>query len=116
MLGYNYITIEGVKIPNPIEPEKSYSHIEKVKQAEDGGDVVLTTRTNKRVYTLPFNLTDEWLERLLRLSQKPLVTMTWNGEQIRGRFRADKDSLVNGSEFIRGTNGLYQATFKFYER
>lgn len=116
MLGNNYLEINGVKIPNPRGYEEGYSTIETVKTAEDGREISIMTRANKRTLDFEFKVTSTWKRTLLAFSARPFVTLRFKNETMDGRFRVAKTPLKEGSEHIEGTDGLWTLSAKFIER
>lgn len=115
MLGNNYLKINGVTIPNPKTFEPAYATTETIKTSEAGTDIVIPTRYNKRTIAMNFQVTSTWKNKLLTFTERPTVTLTYKNEAITGRLRADKAPLKEGSEHIKGTDGLWTLSMKFFE-
>lgn len=115
MLGNNYLKINGVTIPNPQVFEPAYATTETIKTSEAGTDVVIPTRYNKRTIVMSFQVTSTWKNKLLTFTERPTVTLLYKNESLTGRLRADKTTLKEGSEHIKGTDGLWTLSMKFFE-
>lgn len=115
-LGNNYITLNGMVIPNPKTFKISYQNMESVKTSEVGTDIVLITRLQKRTFDMQFQTTTFWGEKLREMAARTTeISMDFRGETIPGRFRFKDQALENGSEFISGTDGLWTGNFQFIE-
>lgn len=115
-LGNNYITLNGIVIPNPKPFKISYQNMESVKTSEAGTDIVLITRLQKRTFDMKFQTTTFWGEKLKEIAAiTTQISMVYRGETIYGRFRYKDQELENGSEFIPGTDGLWTGNFQFIE-
>lgn len=114
-LGNNYISINGTAIPNPRSFKISYNTIETTKMSEAGTDVVLPARFNKKTIDMTFQVTSRWRTILKGYTETPTVTMMAAGETMTGRLRFKDDTLKQGSEFIQDSDGLWTATFQFFQ-
>lgn len=106
-LGRNYITLNGVSLPNPTAFSIKYQNIEQTGQTEDGHDVGTTTRLQKRVFNMSFNCTSRGEAVLREICDLTTCNMTYRGETIVVRPRIQNGKLVDGSEYLARTDGLY---------
>lgn len=117
MLGSNFLHINGVAIPNPKIDGFSEAPqiIEQVNQSEAGSDLVTVTRLNKLSLNMSFNVSSRWKTKLDNYSKLLSVTLTYNGVDYVGRFRATGNALFGNSAHTQGTNGLWVCNYTFTE-
>lgn len=116
MLGDKYCELGGIKLPNPTKNGRSYTHIESIKQSEDGHDIGTTTRLNKRTFTWSFNCTSRGYATLKSVCDLAETTLIIYGETISGRARLQSDDMQIGSEYCNRTDGLFVVQVKFIEK
>lgn len=115
MLGHNYITINGISIPNPTSLSISDANVETIKVAEDGYDVGNVSRLGKRTFNFSFNSTFYGKKKIRDLCLLAQVNLTFNGEQMSGRLRIKDEKMVAGSEMIARSDGLWTISVSFME-
>lgn len=112
MLGRDFIRINGVLIPTPASYSCNYDNIEEVNQSEAGTDRTIITRLQKKQYTLTFQVTEYWKQRLLSYGLQPTVSFRVGEETtLHGRFRVTGDTLVTNSNLA--DVALYSVSTKF---
>ena len=110
-----FLKINNTAIPNTKEGGFTVSPnlIETVNQSEAGTDLVAVTRTSKPTFTMSFDLTSTWRDKLNAYSKLLSVTLTVDGVSYVGRFRAGNQALVGNSAHTENTNGLWTCTYTF---
>ena len=116
MLGKDYLSINGNKIPNPTSFGISYTNVETVKTAEDGKDVGTATRLGKRTFDFAFTSTSRGRDKIKTYCLLAQSTLTYQGENITGRLRLKSEKLLSGTEYLDRTDGLYTLSVSFAER
>ena len=114
MLG-DYLKFNNETFPNPIEPKMASKTIENVSQSESGGDLVVIVRTSKKSWNFKFNLTKGKKDVLQALCEDESTTMEYMGQTYTVRVRDFQEGLVEGSEWLRSVDGLYECTVKVTE-
>lgn len=114
MLG-NYLQFNGKVFPNPITPKRSSKTIENVSQSEAGTDLVCVVRPSKNSWTFSFNLSPAKKAVLESLCQDESTTMIYQGVTYTVRVRDFQEELVEGSEWLSSTEGLFKCSVKVTE-
>lgn len=114
-LGRNYLTLNGVSLPNPDNWQIKYNHIESVKQSEAGDDLGIVTRLNKRTFSASFNSTSYGADKLKQICSLTTCTLVYRGESITVRPRLNVDKLQSGSEYLSNTDGLFVVSLTLTE-
>ena len=115
MLG-RYIKIENVRIPNPVSFSENYPPLENVFTSEAGTQMSSVVRLNRYTWSGEFNVSSRGKAQLIAFAQEALVTCLVNGVSHRGRLRISGDiSLVEGSEYVGCTDGLWRVPLIFEE-
>ena len=109
MLG-NYLLFNNVEFPNPLPPTMSIKTIENVNQSEAGTDLVVVVRPAKRTWSFSFNLSYAKKELLRQYCTREKTTMTYMGNNYTVRLRDFSEKLVEGSEWLRSVDGLYECS------
>lgn len=109
MLGY-YLAFNNVEFPNPLPPTMSIKTIENVNTSEAGTDLVVVIRPAKRSWSFSFNLSYAKKELLRQYCTREKITMTYMGNNYTVRLRDFSEKLVEGSEWLRSVDGLYECT------
>lgn len=114
MLGRDFIKINNVQIPTPATFSTSYDNIEEVNQSEAGTERTIVTRLLKIEYSITFQVTEYWKDKLKTYGALNNVTLkVGNADTIYGRFRITSETLVKHSEL--NVVPLYTVTAKFYQ-
>ena len=114
MLG-NYIKVDGVQYPNPEKFKPKYKNYEKVNLSESYTELTSINRLAKFEPDMTFNVSSYWLNKIIADCKKPEVKFDCNGVEYSGRLRANDSDLLENSEFIQGTDGLWTIKVKFME-
>ena len=114
MLG-NYLTFNGKVFPNPVSPKSSSKTIENVSQSEAGTDLVCVVRPSKSSWSFSFNLSPAKRAVLKSLCKDESTTMIYQGVTYTVRVRDFQDELVEGSEWLTSTEGLFKCSVKVTE-
>lgn len=109
MLG-NYLSFNNVVFPNPLPPTMAIKTIENVSTSEAGTDLVTVVRPAKRSWNFSFNLSPEKKELLRQYCTREKVNMTYMGTTYVVRVRDFSEKLVEGSEWLSTTEGLFECT------
>lgn len=100
MLGRNFIRIQGTLIPTPATYTENFDNIEEVNQSEAGTDRVIVVRLQKKSYSLTFQVTEYWKNKLLTYGAEHQVTFQIGSENsLNGRFRVSSSRLETNSNF-----------------
>lgn len=114
MLG-DYLKFNDVSFPNPITPTRSSKTIENVVQSEAGTDLVCVVRPSKNTWTFNFNLSPGKRDILKGLCEDESTQMFYMGSTYKVRVRDFSEKLVEGSEWLSSTNGLFTCSVKVTE-
>lgn len=114
MLG-NYLKFNNVEFPNPITPSMNSKTLENVSQSEAGTDLVCVIRPSKKSWSFSFNLSSLKRDVLKALCQQESVTMNYMGTDYTVRVRDYSERLVENSEWVSTSEGLYQVSVKVTE-
>lgn len=114
MLGY-YLKFNNVEFPNPLPPSMSVKAIEKVNTSEAGTDLVVVVRPAKRSWSFTFQLSYQKKELLRQICMYEQIPMTYMGNTYTVRVRDFTEKLVEGSEWLRDLNGLYECSVNVTE-
>jgi len=108
MLG-KFIKVNSLQIPNPnpgtwkqnMNPDESEFF------TESGRRKTIPRRLERVSWSAEFNCTSVMLETLKNFCRLPRVTVEINGVSYQGTLRAGEESLVEDSENVPGTDGLW---------
>ena len=114
MLG-DYLKFNDVTFPNPITPTRSSKTIENVTQSEAGTDLVCVIRPSKNTWTFNFNLSPGKRNVLKGLCEDESTQMFYMGSTYKVRVREFSEKLVEGSEWLSSTEGLFTCSVKVTE-
>jgi len=114
MLG-DYLKFNEVSFPNPITPTRSSKTIENVVQSEAGTDLVCVVRPSKNTWTFNFNLSPGKRDILKGLCEDESTQMFYMGSTYKVRVRDFSEKLVEGSEWLSSTEGLFTCSVKVTE-
>ena len=108
----NFIKINGQLIPTPATLSEGFDNIEEVNMSEAGTERVIITRLQKRSYSLTFQVTQYWKDKLLLYGRQASVSIQIGTENpLTGRFRITSSKFEKNSEFYATTLHTVQATF-----
>ena len=114
MLG-KYLSFDGIEFPNPITPTMSSKTIENVATSEAGSDLVSIIRNSKKTWSFNFNLSSAKRDIIKALCTNELTTMVYMGSSYTVRIRDYQEQLIEGSEWVSTSEGLYQVSVKVTE-
>lgn len=114
MLG-NYLKFNGVEFPNPITPSMSSKTLENIATSEAGTDLVCVIRASKKSWSFNFNLSSSKRDVLKAICREESTTMNYMGENYTVRVRDYSEKLVQDSEWLSTSEGLYQVSVKVTE-
>ena len=114
MLG-DYLSFNNVTFPNPITPKRQSKTIENVSQSESGTDLVCVVRPSKNSWNFSFNLSPAKRDILAALCEDESTSMTYMGSSYTVRVRDFQEQLVEGSEWLSSTEGLFTCSVKVTE-
>lgn len=115
-LGHGYLTFNNVVIPNAITMSEEYDNIENVNQSEEGTDLINVVRLQKLSLSCKFNCSSYWKNQLLTLAALSDATLVYNSTTYNNvRFRITSCGLVENSEDVANTDGLWEVSGVFSE-
>lgn len=115
MLGKKYIQIDGLRIPNPRAFSIGYENIETVNISEAGTELVQTTRLQKRTFSLELYSSSFWRNKYKEICKKQTSTLVLEDESILVRCRITGEQLLENSELVGNTNGLWIISLELVE-
>jgi hypothetical protein len=116
MLGSNYMTLNGVSLPNPKDGITiSYQNIERTAQSEAGTDLAVVTRLKKRTFSWTAYVTSEWKAKYETICGLTQCTFVFNSETITVRARISGATMSPDSEYADRTNGLWTLGIQLIE-
>ena len=107
--------------PKRLSWEYAYETISNINQTESGHDDVEVIRTGKLSIGAQFQVTDRWAAIFTGFYHKPMITVkdydveTQTYKERTMRIEGYNVSLVNESDKLGLTNGLYIVTFTLVE-
>lgn len=114
MLG-DYLKFNEVTFPNPVSSSRSSKTLENVSQSEAGTDLVCMIRSSKNIWSFTFNLSPGKRDILKGLCEDESTQMEYMGSIYTVRVRDFSEKLVEGSEWLSSTNGLFVCSVKVTE-
>jgi hypothetical protein len=114
MLG-NYLKFNNNTFPNPVSVTRSSKTIENVSQSEAGTDLVCVVRAVKESWSMSFNLTSRTRDILKEICKEESTSLYYMGNTYTVRVRDFQEKLVQDSEWVSTSEGLYQVTVKITE-
>lgn len=111
----NYLKFNSETFPNPITPQKTSKTIENVFQSEAGTDLVCMVRPSKLSWSFKFNLSSAKKAILEALTHDESTQMFYMGNTYTVRVRDYQEKLVEGSEYVSTSEGLYECSVKITE-
>lgn len=116
MLGSNYMTLNGVSLPNPKDGISiSYQNIERTAQSEAGTDLAVVTRLKKRTFSWTAYVTSEWKAKYESICGLTQCSFVFNSETITVRARVSGATMQANSEHADRTNGLWTLGIQLIE-
>ena len=114
MLG-DYLKFNNEIFPNPLAPAMASKTIENVVQSEAGTDLVVVVRSSKKSWNFKFKLSPAKKAILQSLCEDESTSMTYLGSNYTVRVRDYQENLVEGSEWLSSTEGLFECSVKVTE-
>lgn len=114
MLGY-YLKFNSFDFPNPVSVTRTSKALENVAVSEAGTDLVTVIRPSKNSWSMSFNLTSRTRNILKGLCADESTQMYYMGVTYTVRIRDFQEQLVQDSEWVSTSEGLYQVTVKITE-
>lgn len=111
----DYLKFNSETFPNPITPQKSSKTIENVFQSEAGTDLVCMVRASKKTWSFKFNLSSRKKTILEALTHDESTQMYYMGNTYTVRVRDYTEKLVQGSEYVSTSEGLFECSVKVTE-
>lgn len=113
-----FITINSTQMPNPVSGTFSMglNPDENVFSNEAGEQMSNVKRLNRISWSGTFNCTSGMRNTLLGYCKVSQVSCTVDGISYTGRLRTGGDiTMVEGSELVEGTQGLWVVPLRFEE-
>lgn len=114
MLG-DYLKFNNETFPNPITPSMTSKTLENVAQSEAGTDLVVVVRPSKKSWSFKFNLSSVKRNKLEAICREESTQMYYMGTTYTVRVRDFQDKLVQGSEYVTTSEGLFECSVKVTE-
>ena len=115
MLGKEFLKVDGVSLPTTSSFKYSFDEKETVNTSEAGTDIVSVIRLDKHIFEATWQLTSSWLDQFERFCKKKSVMLTYREKKYECRARGFSPELVEHSESIEGTDGLWKISITFTE-
>jgi hypothetical protein len=109
MLG-KYLSFNDVTFPNPIGPSQTSNPVETVVVSEAGTDLVVMSRASKSAWNFSFELSAAKKNELKAISRQAKTKMVYQGVTYFVRVRNFQEKLVEGSEWLKNIDGLFQVS------
>lgn len=108
-------TFNNVELPNG-NYSVAYEHIENVQKSEAGTDLTVVSRINKRTVTAVYSVDSRGLALLETASgYSSSRSLEFCGQTFNARCRLQSKTLVEGSERVDNTEGLWEVSLSFVE-
>lgn len=110
-----YIKINDELMPNPTKFEFTLNPQENIFYSESGTELSNIVRLDRPSWSASFNCSDRLRDKLLTLCKSASVKVKIdNGTEMSGRLRLGGSvSLVEDSEYVGGTQGLWEVPVTF---
>lgn len=115
MLGRQFLKINNIALPRTTGFDYELESIETVNQSEAGTDLVVATRLDKHIFKADWTVSSFWLSKFEEICKNRLVTLTFNGTDYTCRARGFAPTMVEDSETIENTDGLWEISLTFTE-
>lgn len=107
-------TFDDVRLPNGIY-QQSFADVETINQSEGGKKLRIVTRLQVRTITATYKTSSYEIPTLKRICEKTAGYLTFCGEKIRVSPRLKSSDLVEGSQNVENTAGLWSTIITFEE-
>ena len=115
MLGKEYLTLDGKRLPNPVSFQMSSKPVERVNESESGSTLAQVVRSSKLTLACKSNCTSMWADEIERICAQPVVVVEFRGREFYARVRDFSSNLEENSAMVNGTDGLWTVSFKVLE-
>ena len=115
MLGIGYFTYNGLKTPNPVEMNIDFANSENENESEDGHVLTYVIRLQRRTFSCTFDCSSKWKDLFLAMCKTTSGTLNFLDEDIPVKARINSCQLVQNSEKLRLTDGLWTLSVTFSE-
>lgn len=115
MLGRQFLTIDEVAMPRTTGFDYELEAIESVNQSEAGTDLVVTTRLDKHIFSADWTVSSFWLNKFEAICKKNTVKLVYQGDEYICRARGFSPKLIEDSENVENTDGLWEISLTFTE-
>lgn len=109
MLG-DYLKFNNETFPRPNTPTMSSKTLENVTQSEAGTDLVVIVRPSKKSWSFKFNLSSRKRDVLKALCEDESTSMEYMGKTYTVRVRNYQEKLVENSEWVTTSEGLFEVS------
>lgn len=115
------VKFDGETIFTPSSWEESSAVVESVNETEAGTDQIIVTRYDKLAVSASFQCSSRWAGKFKAYSKKNSVTVSLYDIETHGykdrvmRLRSFKAALMERSERVAGTDGLWTVSFTLEE-
>lgn len=101
-------------MPNPVKFSGGLNPSENLFMSESGTQMSNVVRLDRPSWTASFNCTSRMKNKILAFCTVKSVVATVDGTPMRGRLRlSNQYELVEDSENLEGTQGLWRVQVKF---
>lgn len=115
------VKFSGEVLPRAIEWEESSACVENIHHTESGIDQISLIRYDKRTIKCVYQVSDRWASKFKKFAKKDYIivdyydldTLSYQPRSM--RIRNLKMKLMNDTEDIINTNGLWLVTFNLEE-
>lgn len=116
-----YIKFDDIQIPNPISYSEDSDVIENQYETEAGGLNVSVTRYDRLHVSVSFNVSSAWAKQFKAFSKQKYINVSLfdlsendfvSHQMIARNFKSD---LIEHSENVSSTNGLWKVSFELQE-
>lgn len=117
MLGKGFLKINNETIPNPAEGFIP-GYVEPLRNemtAESGKRLVTAIRLDQRIFSGTWHLSSYWLEKFESYETAPYITLEYQGETYTCTAEGCAPKLADGSQYVAGTEGLWELSMTFTE-
>lgn len=114
MLG-KYISVNSVTLPNPKSFSLNEETVEHVYESEAGTDLTQVVRYGKVSAKATFQVSSFWRDKLRAYTMAATQSVTIDGDSMTMRVRNFSEKLIENSENVEGTDGLWTVSLDFIE-
>ena len=115
MLGRQFLKIDNVILPRTTGFDFELEAVESVSQSEAGTDLVVTTRLDKHIFKADWTVSSFWLDKFEAICKEKTVVVPYKDVDYTCRARGFAPQLIEDSENIEGTDGLWKISLTLTE-